>query len=785
MFRNIIISLLICAAVVVNPAAAQQIVGTWESVASYGGTPQNLIDTKDKVFVLAQSNLSSYDKKSTEILAYDKSNFLSDQKILNIFYNHDKKYLLVAYQNSNVDVIFDNGKVINFPEIMNAPLTSTKDINDVAFSGDRAYLATNFGLVVINTKKGIVEETGIYGAVINAVAVTSDRIFLTVHYDKQSLTRGTYVAPLEGSHTRFNVFTYCSEGSVPNLEAASGNVLYGASGSLWKATFNPDNNSLTYRQITPYSNLDNIKFQRTATGFSIHTRTNASSSSNYLILLDKEGNVIKDQAIPAGELRQNAFGCYEGNLNAVWAANGDGFGKYDFSSNSFAIRRMIPNGTSGPNVGRIRQAPDGSIYFMTLGGSNDANASYSGWIYVNRLKDGRITNMSPNPLIGTGYSFVPDALNSDYYTLCTRAGIYSVRDGKHTLYNSSNSTITPGIVPMIVEANFDKDQNLWFMLHWDDPGADNLYVVPRDKWAAGPEKNDFIATDFGTEATCHSSTFMIHSSGLIIYSGTSFIGAYDTKGTPLDIKDDRYTNLQQSVDEDGMSLNGAYVNTMIEDHNGWIWMASTGGIRVIKDPKKIFESGFHVSRPKVPRNDGTNLADYLLDNENVMDISVDANNTKWFATNGSGLYRTNADGSMILDHFTTANSDIISDNVYAVFADPGSNKVYVGTDVGVCIYHSANAPAADDYSDVYAYPNPVTPDYTGDITITGLMDKSLVKIADAAGNVFHQTVSEGGMVTWDGCDPSGARVKSGVYFVFASQNSSDSSGVVTKILVIN
>ncbi len=103
----------------------------------------------------------------------------------------------------------------------------------------------------------------------------------------------------------------------------------------------------------------------------------------------------------------------------------------------------------------------------------------------------------------------------------------------------------------------------------------------------------------------------------------------------------------------------------------------------------------------------------------------------------------------------------------------------------MCIYHSANAPAADDYSDVYAYPNPVTPDYTGDITITGLMDKSLVKIADAAGNVFHQTVSEGGMVTWDGCDPSGARVKSGVYFVFASQNSSGSSGVVTKILVIN
>ena len=78
------------------------------------------------------------------------------------------------------------------------------------------------------------------------------------------------------------------------------------------------------------------------------------------------------------------------------------------------------------------------------------------------------------------------------------------------------------------------------------------------------------------------------------------------------------------------------------------------------------------------------------------------------------------------------------------------------------------------------------PDYTGLITITGLMDKSLVKIADSAGNVFWQTVSEGGMVVWDGCDASGSRVKSGVYFVFASQNASgSSSAVVTKILVIN
>jgi flagellar hook assembly protein FlgD len=100
-------------------------------------------------------------------------------------------------------------------------------------------------------------------------------------------------------------------------------------------------------------------------------------------------------------------------------------------------------------------------------------------------------------------------------------------------------------------------------------------------------------------------------------------------------------------------------------------------------------------------------------------------------------------------------------------------------------YNSDASPSAEDYSEVYAYPNPVRPEYTGFITITGLMENSLIKIADASGNVFFQGTSNGGMITWDGCDASGNRVKTGVYYVFASQNENgSSSGAVTKILVV-
>ena len=77
------------------------------------------------------------------------------------------------------------------------------------------------------------------------------------------------------------------------------------------------------------------------------------------------------------------------------------------------------------------------------------------------------------------------------------------------------------------------------------------------------------------------------------------------------------------------------------------------------------------------------------------------------------------------------------------------------------------------------------PDYSGHITVAGLMDNSLVKITDSMGNLVYSGRSTGGMFVWDGLNSEGSRVNTGVYYVFASQNeNSKSSGCVTKILVV-
>ena len=125
-----------------------------------------------------------------------------------------------------------------------------------------------------------------------------------------------------------------------------------------------------------------------------------------------------------------------------------------------------------------------------------------------------------------------------------------------------------------------------------------------------------------------------------------------------------------------------------------------------------------------------------------------------------------------------------TNTVYKVCCNPNSNSVYITTPSGLYEYFSDSSPAEPDYSTIYAYPNPVRPENGGNVTIVGLMDNSLVKIADASGNVLAQLKSTGGMVTWDCCDQFGHEVKSGVYMVLCSRANGNSEAVVTKIAVI-
>ena len=114
-----------------------------------------------------------------------------------------------------------------------------------------------------------------------------------------------------------------------------------------------------------------------------------------------------------------------------------------------------------------------------------------------------------------------------------------------------------------------------------------------------------------------------------------------------------------------------------------------------------------------------------------------------------------------------------------------TGEIFFGTDNGLCSYMSDATTTHEEMTkdNVWAYPNPVTPEYTGLITVTGLTLNADVKILSANGALIAEGRSNGGTFTWDGCDKNGNRVASGVYMV-ATATSSGQKGTVCKIAIV-
>lgn len=243
-----------------------------------------------------------------------------------------------------------------------------------------------------------------------------------------------------------------------------------------------------------------------------------------------------------------------------------------------------------------------------------------------------------------------------------------------------------------------------------------------------------------------------------------------------------YENL---VNQDGTTINAQDgVRCVAEDAEHNIWVGSSGGPFML-ERKEINNNGGVFTQVKVPRNDGTDYADYLLAGIDIMSLAIDGGNRKWFGTNGNGVYLISSDNMKEIHHFTSENSKLLSNIVKSIAINPTTGEVFFGTENGLCSYISdATKPNTEMTKDnVWAYPNPVEPSYTGPITVTGLSFDADVKILSSNGVVINEGRSNGGTFVWDGCDKKGRRVNSGVYMVVTATNNGE-KGTVCKIAVI-
>jgi hypothetical protein len=145
------------------------------------------------------------------------------------------------------------------------------------------------------------------------------------------------------------------------------------------------------------------------------------------------------------------------------------------------------------------------------------------------------------------------------------------------------------------------------------------------------------------------------------------------------------------------------------------------------------------------------------------------------------------DGSKILFSFNSQNSPLPSDYIRDITVNEVTGEVFIATDKGIVSYRNVATKGDETHVNVYAYPNPVRPDYKGPIIITGLVRDDNVKITDIAGNMVYEAKSEGGQLSWDGRNFSGESVRTGVYLIYCTKINSyegTTDTFVSKVLIV-
>ncbi len=722
----------------------------------------------DKVYSSAGSSLLVYDIRSATSSPISRVTGLNETAIGQIEWCEAEETVIIIYRNTAIDLV-RKGVIYNIPDIKNKYIPGLKEIYGVTVSGSLALLAGSFGIVVIDIRGKYVADTwrpGPDGETndVYETAILSDRVYAAT-------SRGVFSAPLNRTGLSYFGNWDLLEG-LPTPASKYDKIVSAGSALFLSKPGAPSSPDSLFRILPGESAVlittEPAESIRSLDGDGSEVFMSTSSS---IIILSLQGAVTREitgyvwaSANPSGTTRYN---------KKLWIADASVglVSTPDYSSfTSHTIGGPYTN-----NVADIRFAGDN---FYITGGTVD-----NAWGNVYRplqVFTGSGNDWNSHILYGSAdrdaMRVIPDPADPDRFFVSSWGnGLYEFREGEvvnnYNQYNSPLTSITPGEnYTRICGLVFDRSGNLWMT---QSGVTGNLKALtPDGNWITPSlNLNVPVAGDMVTDRNDYIWVILPRGYGLLVY---------DPAGTPQITSDDRYIRLQVQ-DTEGHVMNNLF--SIATDLDGNVWVGTDMGPAVYYNPGKVFSGGLTASRIKIPRNDGSGLADYLLGTETVTTIAIDGANRKWFGTMSSGAYLMSEDGKEQLIHFNSTNSPILSDNVVKIAVNGTNGEVWFGTSEGIVSFRGDATAGNDDYSGIYVFPNPVREDFEGVVTITGLVENSSVKITDVSGNLVYETTSLGGQVTWDLRNYRSARVATGVYLVFCS-NEDGSLAKVTKMLVI-
>ena len=736
-------------------------IGTWKSYLAYGDISE-IQSTGKIIYVLSSKGLFSYNTVDQSVQTYDKMNALSDCNISHIAYCKAAKRLVIVYQNQNIDLLEENGDVINISAYYNKSMTADKTINEIKIIGKYAFFSTNFGIIKVNIADAEITDTYNLGRKILSTVTHGDFIFAAVENDG-IISSKTSVNLLDKSN-----WTHFSNLNLKSLYELNGQIIginddaiYQLKNTEWEKIYDyptiistlADDKLILIRPDVAW--IIDANLQRTVVPHTSHQlkamiydKTNNCYWSNqnddklYSFTLDGENIITKQTNINPDGPKYNYFGFLKYVNNTLYSCGGG------FNSPAELFRPAI---------------------VQTL--TNDEWTLFQGDTEADYLfQDLACLDLDPQ--------------NPTHIFASGRTGLYEYNNGRLVKYHHADNSLleystadrTKNYI-LTLGVKFDKQGNLWCLNSLAE-SASILKLSTDGKWESHHTKT--LMDDNG-RSLANLRNLIMDSRGYLWFVNNHWaLPSFYC----FDPSTDALNYFFSFINEDGTNITTTGVRCIAEDKSGNMWIGTNVGPLMLL-AEDIGESNAVLQQVKVPRNDGTNFADYLLSGVDITCIAIDGGGRKWFGTNGNGVYLISEDNMEQVQHFTSTNSLLLSDNIEAITINDHTGEVFFGTENGLCSYMSDASVTNEKMTkdNVYAYPNPVKPDYTGLITIVGLSYNADVKIVTANGALVASGSSNGGSFTWDGCDLNGKRVASGVYMV-ETATSEGKKGTVCKIAIV-
>lgn len=763
--------------IVTTNICAQTAMGKWRTYMAYNSVSQ-IAASDQKIYGISNGSMYSVNKNDLSIETYSKTNGLNDSYIDNIKYDDTNKQLLIIYNNGNIDIYTDNG-ITNIPDLYNKQTSSTKKVNQITFNGNYAYLSCSFGILVLNLEKHEITDTYYIGD--NGQEVNVLSTVINGNYIYAATKNYIYKGDLNNT----NLVNYEYWNKLTNFPNTSDTI---ASLSYFNNSFILQKGTRLYKSTS--ENLDNWSSLLSNYSIKKYYLTNDklvfTDNSNKKYISDTDYAVSQITGIDS---ISDAY--FDSNKNLFWfAGRSKGIISY-VNTTTPEISTYKPNGPIS-NIPYELTFSNQKL-FMLQGGRWAGQYSRPGYVMI--YENGTWTNLDPADIKAvTGYKAldfmnvaVDPSDNKHFFVTSYGTGLYEFKDNSfYHWYNNQNTTLetlsagSPYSYIRLDGAIFDSDNNLLMV---------NMYVNNSIK----------ILDKNGNWKQLGYSDSNKPTLGKILISNqnknqkwinsvryTPGIFVYDDNGTIDDQSDDQSRFFSTFTDNDnyGSYITPTYYYCSAQDKNGVIWVGTDEGPLLFYNPNKVFDADYTCTRVKIPRNDGTNQADYLLETDRIKAIAIDGANRKWIGTESSGVYLMSENGQETIKHFTTSNSPLLSDNILSIAINPISGEVFFGTDYGLISYQSDASESNEYFDNVHAYPNPVRESYNGIITIKGLVTNTQLKITDLNGNLICETQSNGGTATWDGKNSNGKKVSTGIYLVICV-NEDGTQNAITKIMVIN